>query len=112
MLICKGSENMSTITGKHIRSGYAICHYCLAQTLVPEKCPVCGKHFAMIGLGSQRLEEEHGILTRPGLQCAPEAHRHLGTFPEGTVRLSPGFGTTEQHARTAVDAVRKILSST
>lgn len=52
------SEKMSTITGKHINSGYAICHYCLAQTLVPEKCPVCGKHFAMIGLGSQRLEEE------------------------------------------------------
>ncbi|MBN2588318.1 MAG: primosomal protein N' [Sedimentisphaerales bacterium] len=52
------SENMSTVTGKHINSGYAICHYCLAQTLVPEKCPVCGKNFAMIGLGSQRLEEE------------------------------------------------------
>jgi cysteine desulfurase family protein len=61
---------------------------------------------------SQRLEEEHGILTRPGLQCAPAAHRHLGTFPEGTVRLSPGFGTTEAHARTAVDAARKILSRT
>ncbi len=52
------NENMSTVTGKHINSGYAICHYCLAQTLVPEKCPVCGKNFAMIGLGSQRLEEE------------------------------------------------------
>ncbi len=52
------SEKMSTVTGKHINSGYAICHYCLAQTLVPEKCPVCGKNFAMIGLGSQRLEEE------------------------------------------------------
>lgn len=51
-------ENMSTVTGKYINSGYAICHYCLAQTLVPEKCPVCGKNFAMIGLGSQRLEEE------------------------------------------------------
>ncbi len=51
-------EKMSTITGRHINYGYAICHYCLAQTLVPEKCPLCGKGFAMIGLGSQRLEEE------------------------------------------------------
>ncbi|MBN1973658.1 MAG: primosomal protein N' [Sedimentisphaerales bacterium] len=51
-------DKMNTITGKHISHGYAICHYCLAQTLVPEKCPVCGKGFAMIGLGSQRLEEE------------------------------------------------------
>jgi len=54
----RGSDRMRTITGKHIDYGYAICHYCLAQTLVPEKCPLCGKRMAMIGLGSQRLEEE------------------------------------------------------
>jgi primosomal protein N' (replication factor Y) len=47
-----------TITGPHIRSGYAICHYCLAQTLVPRRCPLCNKQMTMIGLGSQRLEEE------------------------------------------------------
>jgi len=52
------SSRMQTITGKHINYGYAVCHYCLAQTLVPEKCPLCGKGMAMIGLGSQRLEEE------------------------------------------------------
>jgi primosomal protein N' (replication factor Y) len=51
-------KRMRTVTGEHINYGYAICHYCLAQTLVPEKCPLCGKKFAMIGLGSQRLEEE------------------------------------------------------
>ncbi len=51
-------ERMRTVTGKHINYGYAVCHYCLAQTLVPEKCPLCGKLMAMIGLGSQRLEEE------------------------------------------------------
>jgi primosomal protein N' (replication factor Y) len=49
---------MQTVTGKHMDYGYAMCHYCLAQTLVPEKCPLCGKRMAMIGLGSQRLEEE------------------------------------------------------
>ena len=38
--------------------GHALCHYCGAQTLVPVKCPLCGKGMAMIGLGSQRLEEE------------------------------------------------------
>jgi len=52
------SEQMQTVTGRHIGRGFAICHYCLAQTLVPEKCPVCGKGMAMIGIGSQRLEEE------------------------------------------------------
>ena len=53
-------QRMRTVTGEHINYGYALCHYCLAQTLVPEKCPVCGKGMAMIGLGSQRLEEELG----------------------------------------------------
>ncbi|UCG55971.1 MAG: primosomal protein N' [Phycisphaerales bacterium] len=52
------SSRMRTVTGRHIDYGYAVCHYCLAQTLVLEKCPLCGKRMAMIGLGSQRLEEE------------------------------------------------------
>ena len=47
-----------TSLGKHILGGYAICHYCLAKTLVPQSCPLCGTRMIMIGLGSQRLEEE------------------------------------------------------
>ncbi len=47
-----------TAMGAHIRSGYAICHYCLSKTLVPKLCPLCQKPMTMIGLGSQRLEEE------------------------------------------------------
>ncbi|MBN1506833.1 MAG: primosomal protein N' [Sedimentisphaerales bacterium] len=49
---------MATVTGKHMEHGYAMCHYCMAQTLVPHDCPVCGKRMTMIGVGSQRLEEE------------------------------------------------------
>ncbi|MBN1359235.1 MAG: primosomal protein N' [Sedimentisphaerales bacterium] len=49
---------METVTGKHIGFGYAICHHCLARTLVPRACPLCGKAMTMIGLGSQWLEEE------------------------------------------------------
>jgi len=55
-----GGRGMQTVMGRHIDYGYAVCHYCLAQTLVPEKCPLCGKGMAMIGMGSQRLEEELG----------------------------------------------------
>jgi primosomal protein N' (replication factor Y) len=47
-----------TLMGKHIVGGYAICHYCMAKTLVPQACPLCGTRMIMIGLGSQRLEEE------------------------------------------------------
>jgi len=54
----KSANPKTTITGRHIGPGYAVCHYCLAKTLVPEKCPLCGKKMAMFGFGSQRLEEE------------------------------------------------------
>jgi primosomal protein N' (replication factor Y) len=54
----KGIQNKPTILGGHMGYGYAICHYCLAKTLVPEDCPLCKNPMSMIGLGSQRLEEE------------------------------------------------------
>ncbi len=60
---------------------------------------------------ASRFEAEHGILCRPGLQCAPAAHRHLGTFPEGTVRLSPGFGNTDEDIARAVGAARAVASA-
>ena len=51
------------------------------------------------------LEQERGILTRCGLHCAPAAHRTLGTFPQGTVRFSPGWYTTPEEVAAAVAAV-------
>jgi len=54
------------------------------------------------------LEEAHGVLCRPGLQCAPLAHRHLDTFPDGTVRLSPGFGNREDDICRVIDALRRM----
>jgi cysteine desulfurase family protein len=55
-----------------------------------------------------RLEREFGILCRPGLHCAPAAHRTLGTFPAGTVRLSLGAFNTEEEIDTAIEAVSGI----
>ena len=34
-----------------------------------------------------------GFETRPGLHCAPSAHKTLGTFPQGALRVSPGYFT-------------------
>jgi cysteine desulfurase family protein len=36
------------------------------------------------------LDAEFDVAVRPGLHCAPYIHRSLKTFPEGTVRVSPG----------------------
>ena len=59
-----------------------------------------------------RLEERYGVLTRCGLHCAPSAHRTLGTFPRGTVRLSPGWFTTEEEIDAAAAAVAEIACGT
>lgn len=56
------------------------------------------------------LDSSFGIMSRVGLHCAPDAHRTIGTFPQGTVRLSPGYFNTMEEVDFAVDAVRKICS--
>ena len=54
------------------------------------------------------LEQNYGILTRCGLHCAPLAHKTLGTFPEGTVRFSFGFSTTQEEVDAAVKAIEEL----
>src|SRR5207248_678295 len=36
------------------------------------------------------LDQAFDLAVRPGLHCAPYIHRSLGTFPDGTVRVSTG----------------------
>jgi selenocysteine lyase/cysteine desulfurase len=55
-----------------------------------------------------RLERESGILCRPGLHCAPAAHRTIGTFSQGTVRFSLGAFNTEGEICAAIEAVDRI----
>lgn len=66
---------------------------------------VAGRAPSDVGL---RLDEEHGMLCRVGLHCAPAAHRTIGTLPGGTVRSALGaFNTADDVART-IAAVRQI----
>jgi selenocysteine lyase/cysteine desulfurase len=53
------------------------------------------------------LDERFGICVRTGLHCAPGAHALYGQ-PEGCVRLSPGWFTTEEDIKTFIGAVREI----
>lgn len=57
---------------------------------------------------AQRLNDEHDIAVRVGLHCAPLAHRTLNTFPQGTIRVSPGYFTTKREILTLVEALKKI----
>ena len=58
----------------------------------------------------QRLERQFGILTRCGLHCAPNAHKTLGTYPQGTVRMSTSYFTTIEELDAALEAI-DILST-
>jgi cysteine desulfurase / selenocysteine lyase len=79
-----------------------------AATTAVVSCRVDGQHVSEVGL---RLDEEFGILCRVGLHCAPAAHRTIGTFPEGTIRLAPGMATSPDDIRSVVSAMREIAKS-
>lgn len=55
------------------------------------------------------LESSYGILTRPGIHCAPLAHEAIGTAAlGGTTRFSFGPFVTTQDVRYATDALAQI----
>ncbi|PLX78855.1 MAG: cysteine desulfurase, partial [Desulfuromonas sp.] len=57
-----------------------------------------------------RLDHEFDIMVRVGLHCAPDAHRTIGTFPRGTVRVSPGCFNTVGDIDRLLNAVKEIIS--
>ena len=60
---------------------------------------------------AMQLEEDCEIMCRPGLHCAPSTHKTLGTFPQGTVRLSPGYFTSDDDIEGTLKAVRRIIAT-
>jgi selenocysteine lyase/cysteine desulfurase len=54
------------------------------------------------------LDQAFQIAIRPGLHCAPYIHRAIGTFPDGTVRVSPGPFNTEQDIDQLATALKEI----
>jgi cysteine desulfurase/selenocysteine lyase len=54
------------------------------------------------------LDEQHAILCRVGLHCAPAAHRTLNTYPSGTNRFGLGVFSTAEEVDVALKAVRQL----
>lgn len=54
------------------------------------------------------LDEKYEIQVRPGLHCAPLAHRTLGTIDTGAVRFSFSYFNTEEEVDLAVSALRAM----
>jgi cysteine desulfurase/selenocysteine lyase len=56
------------------------------------------------------LDGEYNIACRTGLHCAPLVHEQLGTAKiGGTVRMGIGPFNTEDHIKTAIEAVGEII---
>lgn len=51
---------------------------------------------------------ERGIAVRTGLQCAPLAHKWLGTYPAGTIRFSVEYFTSEEDFAELEKALEEI----
>lgn len=83
----------------------------LGPSSLEDKCAVAALDFPALDNArvAARLDEEYGIMTRSGLHCAPEAHKALGTFPEGVVRCSFGHRNSEDEVDLLLSALRRIV---
>jgi len=55
-----------------------------------------------------RLDAEYGIAVRVGIHCAPDAHRTMGSFPGGAVRVGLGAFNTDSDVQALIEAVERI----
>lgn len=54
------------------------------------------------------LRSAYNIEIRTGIHCAPLLHKNLGTYPNGTARVSPSYFNTEDEISLFIDVVKKI----
>ncbi len=57
------------------------------------------------------LDNRFNIAVRPGLHCAPYIHREIGTFPEGMIRISPGYFNTMEEIEETILGLKEIADS-
>ena len=55
-----------------------------------------------------RFDEGFNIMSRPGLHCAPSAHKIIGTYPTGSNRFSFGYFNTDDDVDAALNAIDEL----
>lgn len=55
------------------------------------------------------LDRKYSIMCRVGLHCNPNAHKTIGTFPEGTLRFSFSYFNTVEQIDYSISALEEIL---
>ena len=80
------------------------------QTSVDQRIPVVS--FNIDGMDpaavAWEIDERFKIMSRSGLQCAPAAHKTIGTYPVGTVRFSFSYFNTEEQVIQSIKALEQI----
>ena len=56
------------------------------------------------------LDEKYQIMVRAGLHCSPYAHKTIGTFPDGTIRVSFSIFNTVHEIDYFIDSLKVILN--
>lgn len=57
------------------------------------------------------LENSFDIIVRSGLHCAPLIHQSLGSYPLGSIRVSPSYFTEIDEVEIFMDAINQICRS-
>ncbi len=57
------------------------------------------------------LDNTFNVAVRPGMHCAPHIHREFSTFPDGMVRISPGYFNTLEEIEETITALKKIAET-
>ena len=57
------------------------------------------------------LDQVFDIKVRTGLHCAVTVHKTLGTYPSGTIRLSPGYFNTVEESDSTLQALERIAGT-
>ncbi len=102
MLLERMLEGLSSIEGVHL---YGPCDPGRQVAVLSVNLP--GWEPTDLGVA---LDVEFDIAVRTGLHCAPGAHRTIGTFPTGTVRVSPGPFTTSEDLDHLVGAMKSLAA--
>ena len=96
--------------------------YLLEKLLAVDDLILSGRHdmnnrvsvfaFNVNGIDNGILADElscSGFETRPGLHCAPSAHKTLNTFPQGALRVSPGYFTSRDDIDSFIEALNTAI---
>lgn len=55
------------------------------------------------------LDKNYRICVRSGLHCAPEAHKTINTFPNGTIRFSLSYFNTKEEIDISINALKSFI---